>query len=453
MSLFACIFYHIVSFIRDTLVLARTLFRFHRSTALAASALLASVALAPATVFADRGAEEWVTTWAASPQSALEGLFEPAPEPMSFDEQTVRMIARVSLGGKMIRVRLDNRFGTVPLLVGEAGVALHAGGGNIVPGSARTLTFGGQTGIVVPVGAPALSDPVNLDVENLAELAISLYLPGPTPAASVHALGHQTSYLTPPDWGSYIAAEAFPTMLTSESRYFLSGIEVRPTTEAKTIVTLGDSITDGFGSSTDANARWPDVLAERLLAPTTSSNGGTSLPEKRSVANAGISGNRILNTVIGPNALSRFDRDVLAQPGVAFVTLLEGINDIGLSEFLPEQEVSANQIIQGYRQLIVRAHAHCVKVVGATLTPFEGSLYFTPEGEDKRQALNAFIRDSGEFDAIIDFDAAVRDPAQPKRLLSAYDVGDNLHPSDDGYRAMAEAIDLSVFEGTLEGCR
>lgn len=422
-------------------------------TTLLAGALLASMALVSSAVLADRSAEEWVTTWAASPQSALEGLFEPAPDPMIFDEQTVRMVARVSLGGETIRVRLDNRFGSVPLNVGEAGVALHSGGGTIVPGSARTLTFGGRKSIVVPIGAPALSDPVSLDVEDLAELTISLYLPGPAPAASVHALGHQTTFLTPPGWGSYIAAETFPTMLTSQSRYFLSGIEVRPQKEAATIVTLGDSITEGFGSTSDANTRWPDVLAERLLASTGSADDSKSLTGTRSVANAGISGNRMLNTVIGPNALSRFDRDVLAQPGVAFVTLLEGINDIGLSEFLPEQVVSAEQIIQGYRQLINRAHAHCVKIIGATLTPFQGALYFTDEGETKRQALNAFVRDSGEFDAIIDFDAAVRDPEQPARLRAEYDVGDNLHPSDAGYRAMAEAIDLRLFDEPLTGCQ
>ena len=426
---------------------ARARARSARPRGVVAAALLSIALLAPAAAFSS-GADGWIATWAASPQSALEELFEPPPEPMVFEDQTVRMVARVSLGGDGVRVRFDNRFGTVPLVIGGAGVALHAGGGEIVAGSARTLTFGGSTRIVVPIGAPALSDPVNLDVPDLAELAVSLFMPGPTPAAGVHSLGRQTAYMTPPRWGNYIAAETFPNTLTSESRYFLSGIEVRDRSgAAKAIVTLGDSITDGFGATTDANARWPDVLAERLLGGEGAGSGG-----RRSVVNAGISGNRVLNDIVGPNALSRFDRDVLAQPGVAFVTLLEGINDIGFGQFLPEQAVDAERIIQGYRQLVARARSRCVKIVGATLTPFEGAGYFSEAGEAARQRVNAFVRESGEFDAVIDFDAAVRDPAAPSRLLPEYDVGDNLHPSDTGYRAMAEAIDLGVFEETLAGC-
>jgi lysophospholipase L1-like esterase len=227
-------------------------------------------------------------------------------------------------------------------------------------------------------------------------------------------------------------------------RFFLSGVDVLADKNTKAVVTLGDSITDGYNSTVDANNRWPDQLAERL----------SDAPRNRKLAvvNEGISGNRVLNNVVGPNGLSRFDRDIVAQTGVTFVTVLLGINDIGFSAFLPAQAVSADQIINGYRQLIDRAHAKCVKIIGATLTPFEGAGYYTEEGEAKRQIVNDFIRNSGEFDAVIDFDLAIRDPEHTKQMLLEYDSGDHLHPSDAGYDAMANSIDLKIFDQPLRDC-
>ena len=409
----------------------------------ATAAVLGIALLATGAATADKGGKsDWVGTWAASPRAGTESLFPPPAMPVHFDDQTVRIIARISKGGDQVRVRFNNTFGTVPLVIGEAHVAVHTGGGSIAASTDRVLTFGGSPTIMVPAGAPALSDPVDLDVPDLEELAVSIYLPEPTDGTTVHSLGVQTTYISTP--GNFTGATDFPAMDTTLVRFFLSGIEVLADKHIRAIVTLGDSITDGFNSTVDGNNRWPDQLAERLL--------GEGKPHKLSVVNSGISGNRVLNTVAGPAGLARFDRDVLAQTGVTFMTLMLGINDIGFSFFIPEQEVTADQIIQGYRQLIDRAHAKCIKIVGATLTPFEGAIYFTPEGEVKRQTVNNFIRNSGEFDAVIDFDLAIRDPDNPTRMLPVYDSGDNLHPSDAGYDAMAEAIDLKIFKKPLRKC-
>jgi lysophospholipase L1-like esterase len=385
---------------------------------------------------------DWVGTWGASPQSATEPLFGPPPVPVQFADQTIRTIARISKGGEQVRVRLTNTFGTEALVIGSVHVAVHTGGGATDGATDRELTFGGNTGITIPVGAPALSDPVDLEVDDLTELAVSIYLPESTAGETVHSLGRQTTYVSTA--GDHTSATSFPTAMTTQVRYFISRIEVLTDRNTLAIVTVGDSITDGFASTVDANNRWPDQLAERLL------DGRGQ--EKRSVVNEGISGNRVLNNVIGPNGLSRFDRDVVSQTGIGFMTLLLCINDIGFGAFLPAQEVSAERIIQGYRQLIARAHARCIKIIGGTLTPFEGAGYFTQAGEEKRQTVNDFIRNSGEFDAVIDFDAAIRDPANPSRMLPAYDSGDNLHPSDAGYDAMADAIDLHIFQQPIRDC-
>jgi lysophospholipase L1-like esterase len=385
---------------------------------------------------------DWVGTWGASPKSAEEFLFPPAPTPLVFSDQTIRMVARISKGGTQVRVRLSNTFGTEPLVIGSAHVALHNGGGVIVDGTDRALTFGGSPSVTIPIGAPALSDPVDFDIPDLAELAISIYLPEPTIGRTVHQLGVQTAYVS--SVGDYTDAISFVPEATSLMRFFLSGVDVLADKNTKAVVTLGDSITDGYNSTVDANNRWPDQLAERL----------SDAPRNRKLAvvNEGISGNRVLNNVVGPNGLSRFDRDIVAQTGVTFVTVLLGINDIGFSAFLPAQAVSADQIINGYRQLIDRAHAKCVKIIGATLTPFEGAGYYTEEGEAKRQIVNDFIRNSGEFDAVIDFDLAIRDPEHTKQMLLEYDSGDHLHPSDAGYDAMANSIDLKIFDQPLRDC-
>lgn len=414
----------------------------------AGSALMLAVAVAlPAHGLAqgvDRGDEKtWVGTWTASPQG-LEPPFVGAT-PAQFDNQTVRQIVRTSVSGSTLRVRFSNEFGTTPLVIGAARVALQASGAQIVPSTDRVLTFGGRTTVTIPAGAPALSDPVALDVPALSNLVVSIHLPQPTVSRSFHSLGRQTTYISPP--GDYTSATVLPVAATTQSWFFLSGITVKAPKRSAAIVTLGDSITDGFASTVDANRRWPNLLAERLQAR----------PQFRHLAvlNHGISGNRTTYDLIGPNALARFDRDVLTAPGARFVIVLEGINNIGIPGAfgLSQQVVTADDIIASYQQLIARAKEHGLKIFGGTLTPFEGTIfpgYFTPEGEAKRQAVNLWIRTSGAFDGVIDFDKAIRDPARPARMLPAYDSGDHLHPNDAGYQAMANAVDLALFLGSDE---
>ncbi len=402
---------------------------------LAASCLAAVLALpsAPAAA-ADRGA--WISTWGASPQI-------PAV-PLAISGQTLRQVAHVSLGGGTIRVRFSNAFGGSGLSIAEAHVALSAGGSATVPGTDRQLTFGGSPTTTIPAGALAVSDPVRLAVPALGNVTVSLWFPGAVSATTEHSLGVQTTWLSPP--GNFAADTAFPAAsTTTTSWYFLNGIEVVSTApKAAAIVTLGDSITDGYASTVSANHRWPNDLAARLQAwPPTADV---------AVVDEGISGNRVTHDFIGPNAQARLDRDVLAQSGAAWVTVLEGINDIGIPGAFgsPGEAVSADEIIEAHRQIIARAHAQGLRVYGGTLTPFEGTVfpgYYSPEGEAKRQAVNAWIRTSGAYDAVIDFDAAVRDPAHPTRMLAAYDSGDHLHPNDAGYQAMANAVDLKLFQG------
>ena len=384
----------------------------------------------------DRSSKErtsWTSTWGASPQV-------PAA-PLAIDGQTLRQIAHVSIGGESVRVRLSNAFGTSPLAVTEARIAISAGGSAIVPNTDRTLTFGGSPSTSIPAGALVVSDPVDLDVAPLANLAVSLYFAGKVSATTEHSLAQQTAYLSPA--GNFAAATALPSGgSTTTSWHFLNGVEVGSRSPRDAIVALGDSITDGYASTVDANHRWPDYLASRLQEKHRTSG--------IAVVDQGISGNRVLHDFIGPNALARFDRDVLAQSGARWVIVLEGINDIGIPGAfgLAGEAVSAEEIIAGHRQLIDRAHAQGLLIYGATLTAFEGTIfpgYFSPAGEAKRQAVNHWIRTSGAYDAVIDFDRATRDPAHPSRLLPAYDSGDHLHPNDVGYEAMARAIDLSLF--------
>ncbi len=414
------------------------------TAALSLSALLLSVPNALAFDWRDGRDNNWVATWGASPQSGVEPIFGPPPAPTVFNDQTVRMIARISKGGDRVRVRLDNSFGTDSVVIGAASVAKHGAGAAIEPGSDRALKFGGSPVITIPPGGSVVSDPVRLSVSDLTELTVSIYLPKPTPALSVHTLGVQTAYISAAGAGNLTGAATIPTPTTTLVRYFLSGIEVRAHDDTKAIITFGDSITDGFNSTVDANRRWPDRLAERLLDRRSS--------DDLSVVNEGISGNRLLHTVIGPNVLSRFDRDVIAQTNVTFVIVLVGINDIGFSAIqVPNspfavQAVTAEEMIQAYRQLITRAHLKGIKIIGGTLLPFEGAGYFSQEGEVKRQAVNDFIRNSGEFDDVVDFDRVMRDPSHPTRLLPLYDSGDHLHPNDVGYEAMAKAVDLRMFQ-------
>ena len=413
-----------------------------RLTARVAGAALVAIALSTtwglAGAHGDDGRKNWVATWTASSQPPEPPFIN--PNPASFSNQTIRQIVHVSLGGSTVRLRLSNEFGRTPLRVGELRVAHQLAGASTVPGSDRPVTVGGQTSFTIPAGAPLLSDPVDIRVPALSNLVVSLYLPDTVTTSTFHSLGVQTTYVTTA--GNYTAAMSPPVAATPTSGFFLSGLSVKAGKRSAAIVTLGDSITDGFASTVDANRRWPNVLAARLQA--------RPQYDHLAVANQGISGNRTLHDLIGPNALARFDRDVGATAGALWVILLEGINNIGIPGAfgLPAEQVSASDIINGHRQLIARAKERGLKIYGATLTPFEGTVfpgYFTAAGEAKRQAVNAWIRGSGEFDAVIDFDRVIRDPASPGRMLPAYDSGDHLHPNDAGYQAMANAIDLSLF--------
>jgi lysophospholipase L1-like esterase len=401
-------------------------------------AVLAALALAlvPVGVRAgdhERGRRgEWLAVWGASPSdpaSAMPGV-------------TIREHVRLSLGGDQIRIRLSNRFGTSPLTVGPVHVARQDTGAGIVPGTDRAVTFGGDDSVTIPAGALAVSDPVNLKVDDLQEIAVSIFLPPGSGTLTIHALGVATTYVSTP--GDFTGASVLPVASTQLTKILLSNVEVRVKKDSDAIVTLGDSITDGFASTVDANHRWPDFLAERLRAR----------PQFNdvSVVDQGISGNRLRKDIAGPNAQERFDRDVIAQTGVRWVTLLEGINDIGFPGAVdpPTPRTTAPEIIAAYKQLITRAHAAGLKIYGCTLTPFEGTIfpgYFAPDKEPVRQAVNEFIRTSGSFDAVIDFDKAVRDPSHPTRMLPAFDSGDHLHPNDTGYQAMANAVDLGLFQG------
>lgn len=394
---------------------------------LAATVLLAALA-GPAAA-----QDSWIGSWGASP------AFPVGPE---LSNATIRQLVRISAGGSQVRVRFTNETGTAPLVIGAATIARPGNApGSIDPASSKPLTFGGATSITVPPGAPAISDPIDLAVSPLDSLSISLFVPRWTGPSVVHPLGVQTAWVSLT--GDSTAAPTLPEATESTMRFLLSRIEVAAA--GGTVVTLGDSITDGYGSGDNANRRWPDILAERLAKA-----GGPAV----GVVNSGISGNRILHDLpeqlFGPSALSRFDRDVLSVPGVRWVVIMEGINDIGHSGSagLTEQAVSADEIIGGLRQLVARAHGAGLKAYCATLTPYEGTVfagYYNAEGETKRQAVNQWIRTGKGCDAVIDFDSVVRDAAQPSKLKAEFDVGDRLHPNAAGYEAMANSVDLGLF--------
>lgn len=374
----------------------------------------------------------WVDTWTAAPDTTGPVL----------DAQTVRQVVRTSTAGTQLRVRLSNLLGTAAVTLGPARVAQSANGADTVPGTDHRLSFDGQPTVTLAKGESVLSDPVAMRVDALQDLAISLYVPT-APAyhpATVHNAGMATAYIT--ESGDATDAVHFPRAETSGSRFYVTGVEVAGPATRATLVAFGDSITDGVGSTPDANERWPDYLAARLQAD----------PERASigVADEGIGGNRILRDNYGPSALRRFDRDALDQPGVRWVVLLEGINDIGGAGYAWEakDKVSAQQLIAGMKTLVARAHARHVKVYGATLTPYGGNgwPYHRAAGEKIRGELNAWIRHSGVFDGVVDFDRAIRDPSAPERMLPAFDSGDHLHPNGAGYRAMAEAVDLRLFD-------
>jgi lysophospholipase L1-like esterase len=381
------------------------------------------------------GAEkQWLATWGTS-------AVDPTPNGQAFENQTLRLIVHPSMGGEQVRVRIANTFGAKPLEIGAASIALQESGAAVVGGSSRPLTFGGRSAAIVPPGAVIVSDAVELQMPSGRNLAVSVFLPKSTGPAPAHPGANQTSYAS--TTGNFVAGDAAVFTSKLSTWPYLVGVEIEAKNDVRAIVTFGDSITDGFKSTVDANRRWPDIFAERLRAA----------GRKESVVNQGISGNRILHDFgmgqprFGPNALSRFDRDVLTVSGASHVVVLIGINDIGMGSATryPEEAVSADDIIAGLKQLVVRAHAQRLKVIAATLTPFGQAAYFTEEGEKKRQTVNEWIRASNDYDGIIDFDRAVRDPAKPIQLLPAYDSGDHLHPNDAGYKAMADSVDLTLF--------
>jgi lysophospholipase L1-like esterase len=386
------------------------------------------------------GNEHWVGTWGNAlhePDLGVPGLAN-----SGFNNQTLRQIVHISVGGPRVRVRLST-FGASGLTIGAAHIALRATGASIMPWSDRTLTFGGIPSITIPPGALLVSDPVELNVPDLSDLAVSIFVPGITGPATWHFEGRQTSFISPP--GDFTAGIVMPVSSTTLSRFWLAGVEVVASEQTGMIVAIGDSITDGTQSTVDANARWTDDLARRLLAQPGIHGMG--------VLNEGIIGNRILHDSLGPNVLARFDRDVLAQTGVTHVIVQGGGNDIFAGPMLnPAEEVTVEQIIQGQKQLIQRAHAKGLRIFGCTLTPVKGFLIpgtpipvFSPVGEVKRQALNAWIRTSGEYDGVIDFDRVLADPNSPDMIIGFFDSGDHGHPNDAGYAALANAIDLKLF--------
>jgi lysophospholipase L1-like esterase len=372
-----------------------------------------------------RPGRQWVTAWAASPQAARGAG--------GFSHQTIRDVVFMSAGGDAVRLVLTNAYGTTALRVGQVTVAVAGAGAAIVPGSVRPVTFGGRATVAIPAGAQAVSDPVLMRVPALRDLAVSIYLPARTAAPTMHVDSQQYTWASAAgDHAAAVSAAAFP--VARKSWFILSGVLVSGSRASGTVVALGDSITDGAHSTFGANARWPDDLARRL-----GSRPGPTL----SVADEGIAGDRLLGgSPAFPGALTRFDRDVLARPGVRDIIVLIGINDIGF-----RAGVGARAIITGYEQLITQAHARGLKIIGATLLPFRGAGYYSAAKEATREAVNLWIRTSGAFDGVIDFATIMSDPADPLSLRPAYNSGDHLHPSDAGYRAMASAISLPMLLG------
>jgi lysophospholipase L1-like esterase len=377
--------------------------------------------------------QQWVGTWASAPlldahAKTADQLVTPGTTGV-----TLREVVHVSIGGEMVRVRFSNLYGTDPLVIGAAQIAQTLKGAAVVAGSGKPLTFHGQTSVSIPAGALAVSDGVPFKFAPLSDLTVSFYLPSPSGPITEHQLGNATSYHAP---GNVAATDTLETPTTLTSWEYLNGIDTLASADAAAVITIGDSITDGAKSTIDTNQRWPDELARRLQAD----------PKYRHLAvlNEAISGNKILLDGAGPNALARFDRDVIAQSGAKYLLILEGINDIGRLHSVPDGATAAD-LISALDQMIVRAHAHGMAVIGCTLTPYHGAGYYTENGEAIRKAVNDWIRTSGAFDGVVDFEAAVRDPNHPDTYLPADDPGDHLHPNDAGYKVMGDAIDLKLF--------
>ena len=383
----------------------------------------------------------WIVSWGASqqipePQNAL-----PADD---LRDSTVRQIVHLSVGGRTLRVHVSNAFGTEALHFASVHIAhpLSPSSAAIDPATDKPLTFAGKNDVLVPPGAEFVSDPVDYSVAPLSSLAVSYHLDAPPARQTGHPGSRATTWYT---HGDSVASADLPDAKHIDHWYLLSDIDVLSSEkDAASIVALGDSITDGHGATTNGNDRWTDVLAARLQADKKKRNIG--------VTNQGIGGNHLLTDGLGPNALARFDRDALAQAGVKWVIVFEGVNDLGgltIRGPVPQADHDAfvARVLSAYQQMIARAHAHGIRVIGATVTPYTGSEYYHPDAanEADRQAVNTWIRAAGHFDAVVDFDAVIRDPQNPARILPAYDCGDHLHPGPAGYKAMGEAIPLNLF--------
>jgi lysophospholipase L1-like esterase len=417
------------------------------------------VGLLPILVMAqDTTGKHWIGTWAAAPQPPMPGHLQ------NFRNQTLRLIIHTSAGGKRVRIKISNTFGDHPFLIGAAHIARRMNAADIDPTSDRTLKFRGQSSTKVAAGSMVESDPVALEVPALSDLAVSLFLPASTEVMTAHVLAKQTSYLSP-ETGDSTGEVKFPVAKKISTWPFLTGVDVEASTRGLAIVAFGSSLTDGDGIDPDSNGRWPDVLAERLQKR----GGGHA---ELGVLNEGVIGNRLLNdspvhaaggrfgAVLGQAGLRRFKRDVLAQSGAKYVIVGLGINDIAMPGSLTpaSESIKAESIIAGYRQLISLAHQTGIRIIGTTHPPFENSFleldptlppvtFYTPEKEDVRQRVNAWILSSREFDAVIDFDAVLRDPNHRTRLLPTYDSGDHLHPNNAGCRAEGNAVPLQLFDG------
>lgn len=396
--------------------------------------LLIAASALPAQTTAHKSAPAaWVGTWASS---AFDG--DPWHTVPTLVDSTLREVVHTSIAGRELRIRLTNEFGTEPLRVGSATVALSTGESSVDASSLHSLTFGGTSSIVIPPGAEVVSDSVPMATPAFTNLAVSLYLPlQQISDVSVHSSAQQDNYV---ETGNHVSAVSLNAPVVVPSWYFVKGVDVLPvSSHAAAVVAFGDSITDGAWATENANHRWPDYLAARLHNNPATAN--------LSVLNEGIGGNCVLIHCVGPNALARFDRDVLSQAGVKYVIVLESINDIGALHRpnRPNYTLTAEDLEQGLAQIVARAHEHGIKVFGATLTPYKGAGYFTDKGEQIREAVNHWILTSGVFDGSVDFDKATSDPANPLMFAPQYDSGDHLHPKDAGYAAMADSIDLSLF--------
>ena len=398
------------------------------------------------------GAQDtWIATWGASPQPVAPDANKPL---LNIKDQTVRERVRVSIGGAQIRIRFSNEYGSAPLLIGSATVAVPTDLASVKPGSIQSVTFGGRNSVTIPAGAPVLSDPVAFPVNSGAEISISIYFPRRVATPTLHWLALKRAVVS--QHGDHTRAEKIEGGTVSKSLIAVSSVLVPAQPSQRLVVAFGDSITDGDGSTVDADHNWPSDLIRRL--------GETPEGWKVAVVNEGIVGNRLLSDCFmasvgcfGVSALARFDRDALAVPVITHIVLLEGINDISFpgakldGQYLadPAEVRTAEELIDGYRQLISRAHARGVKMIGATITPCEGvdvPGYYSESKEATRQAVNKWIRTSGSFDGVMDFDAVLRDPDHPSRLLPRFASKDHLHPNDAGYEAMANSIDLRLFQ-------